>query len=123
VATLLLKSGRRMGLPAAALACGLQIRTTHVTGMVTDLGMLIGHWIRRQPADRRKFALYTLVFLAFGAGGDLGAVAHDHFSTYALLLPAIGCVVAGLVYSILVRVYGHRLLPLPPAATAPPAKS
>ncbi|MBV8878768.1 MAG: DUF1275 domain-containing protein [Planctomycetaceae bacterium] len=130
LAILLLRSGHRLGLPAAALACGLQnaigssycglqIRTTHVTGMVTDLGMMIGHWIRRQPVDRRKFTFFTAVFLAFGAGGYLGALADDRFGPYSLLLPSVGCMLAGFGYSLAVRKFNARILPPPPAPPPP----
>jgi len=131
LATLLLRSGHRFGLPAAALACGLQnaigssycglqIRTTHVTGMVTDLGMMLGHWMRLHVVDRRKFVFFSAVFLSFGAGGYLGAIADNRFGPTALLLPAVGCVVAGLLYSLLVLRLGGRILPPPPAMPPPP---
>lgn len=122
LATLLLRSGHRLGLPAAALACGLQnaigssycglqIRTTHVTGMVTDLGMMIGHWMRLHVVDRKKFMFYALVFLAFGVGGYLGALADNRFGPISLLIPAVGFVIAGFTYSLLVVRFGGRILP------------
>lgn len=131
VATMLLRGEHRLGLPAAALACGLQnaigssycglqIRTTHVTGIVTDLGLMIGHWMRLHVVDRRKFLFFTVVFLAFGLGGYLGAIADDKFGPISLVLPSAGCVVAGIVYSFMVIRYG-RILPPPPAPPPPNA--
>lgn len=127
VATLLLRSDQRFGLPFAALACGLQntmgssycglqIRTTHVTGMVSDLGMMLGHWMRRQPVDFRKFKFFAAVVLAFGLGGYAGAVADIRFGPTALLLPAAGCGIAGIAYSLLVVRLGARILPPPPGS-------
>jgi len=54
LAMLLLVSGRSVGVSLIAMACGLQnattssycglmIRTTHVTGTVTDIGVMMGH--------------------------------------------------------------------------------
>jgi uncharacterized membrane protein YoaK (UPF0700 family) len=54
IATALLNAQHRLALPAVAMACGLQnamassycgllIRTTHVTGVVTDIGVILGH--------------------------------------------------------------------------------
>jgi uncharacterized membrane protein YoaK (UPF0700 family) len=88
--------------------------------MVTDLGMMLGHWMRLHVVDRRKFAFFSLVFLAFGAGGYLGAVADGRYGPIALLLPAVGTVIAGLLYSLLVRRFGGRILPPPPVMPPPP---
>jgi uncharacterized membrane protein YoaK (UPF0700 family) len=121
VATFLLLRQARLGLPVAALACGLQnamgssycglmIRTTHVTGMVSDLGMMIGHLVRHRRIDWRKFGFFLSIFLSFGAGGYLGALADLKFGPLALALPAAGCTVAGLVYGLTVHL-GVSLLP------------
>jgi uncharacterized membrane protein YoaK (UPF0700 family) len=125
LATALLRADHHLGLPAAALACGLQnaigssycglqIRTTHVTGMVTDLGLMIGHWMRLHVVDRRKFIFFTAVFLSFGVGGYLGAIADNRFGPLALVLPAAGLVATGLVYWFAVVRYGINILPAPP---------
>ena len=56
-ATRLFLHKHRLALPAVSMACGLQnamsssycglmIRTTHVTGIVTDIGVMLGHWLR-----------------------------------------------------------------------------
>ena len=130
VAAMLLRTEHRLGLPAAALACGLQnamgssycglqLRTTHVTGMVTDLGLMLGHWMRMHVVDRRKFLFFIAVFVAFGVGGYFGAVADIRFGPMSLLLPAVGCVVAGLVYSFMVIRFGGRILPPPPVIYRP----
>jgi uncharacterized membrane protein YoaK (UPF0700 family) len=131
LATVLLRSGHRLGLPAAALACGLQnaigssycglqIRTTHVTGMVTDLGLMIGHWMRLHVVDRRKFVFYATVFIAFGVGGYIGAVADNHYGPLSLVLPAGGLIVTGFVYWFAVVRYGINILPPPPLPEPPP---
>lgn len=122
VATYLLLHERRFGLPVAALACGLQnaigssycglqIRTTHITGMVTDLGTMIGHWIRHRWVDRRKFVFFLVVFLAFGLGGYAGAVADRNYGPIALTLPAVAVFIAGVVYYLFVHMATAEMLP------------
>jgi uncharacterized membrane protein YoaK (UPF0700 family) len=61
-----------------------EIRTTHVTGIVTDLGIELGkslyvnrHAIAGEPrimADRQRVRLLTMLLGAFFAGGVIGAV-------------------------------------------------
>jgi uncharacterized membrane protein YoaK (UPF0700 family) len=95
----LLASGNALGLYAAACACGLQnamastysgsvIRTTHVSGMFTDLGIAVGHAVRGIPVERRRLQLCGTVISGFIAGGALGAFAFQRLGYDALLVPA-----------------------------------
>jgi uncharacterized membrane protein YoaK (UPF0700 family) len=79
----------------ASLACGIQngmasnyrgmiIRTTHVTGVITDLGVLLGRWLRHKKVDTWQFALLVLTIFAFLVGGLLGAVMTRFFAGDAL---------------------------------------
>jgi uncharacterized membrane protein YoaK (UPF0700 family) len=92
------------GLYLAACACGLQnamvstysgavVRTTHVSGMFTDLGISLGHTLRGLPVDARRLKLCVLVITGFAAGGVVGALAFHRFSYGALFVPAAltGC--------------------------------
>ena len=67
-----LSRGSPLGHYLASAACGLQnalvtnysgatIRTTHVTGIFTDLGLMIGARLRGRPFDRRKALLFLLI--------------------------------------------------------------
>lgn len=70
-----------------------EIRTTHVTGMVTDLGIELGKLMylnsgkaeRGAPvrADRQRLGLLSLLLLAFLAGGLLGALSFQRFGYIA----------------------------------------
>ena len=93
----------------AAMACGLQnamattysgavVRTTHVSGMFTDLGIMLGHVLRGLPAARRRLALCVLIISFFFVGGVLGAWLFARVEYAALYLPAAltGC--TGLAY-------------------------
>ena len=97
------------GAVCAALACGLQnamattysgavVRTTHVSGMFTDLGIMLGHALRGMPLARRRLGLCVLVISFFFAGGLLGAVLFARFGYAALYLPAALTGVTGVGY-------------------------
>ena len=105
-----LRRGANVGDYLAALACGLQnamvssysgstMRTTHMTGMVTDLGIACGHFLRGATVDWFRFRLYGVLFLGFFAGGVLGAMGYGHFGYDALLFPAGLSGVAGVGYT------------------------
>jgi uncharacterized membrane protein YoaK (UPF0700 family) len=105
-AMVLLLAGRHAGVLLIAVACGLQnattssycglmIRTTHVTGTVTDLGVMLGHWLRHRHVERRKLALMAGLVLAFGTGVWIGALANGRWGPGCLAIPAGGCLLAG----------------------------
>ncbi|MGC9402346.1 YoaK family protein [Vibrio genomosp. F10] len=94
----------------ASAACGLQnalvttfsgavIRTTHVTGIFTDLGIMIGAKLRGEPFDNRKALLFLLIISGFILGGTLGAISFGALYFYALLIPAATCMILAVSYS------------------------
>jgi uncharacterized membrane protein YoaK (UPF0700 family) len=106
VAMCLLISGRSFGVSLIAMACGLQnattssyfglmIRTTHVTGTVTDIGVMLGHWLRHRHIERRKLLFMVGLVAAFGAGVWLGALADGRWGSASLAVAAGGCLIAG----------------------------
>lgn len=109
LATALLLGGSRSGVPFAAMACGIQnamassyygliLRTTHVTGIVTDLGVMAGHWLRRRRIAGWKPLLLLSILLAFLCGGIMGQLAYAAAGVRALAAASAGCMVAGAVY-------------------------
>lgn len=105
----LLSHQHRFALPAVSMACGLQngmtssycglmIRTTHVTGLATDIGVMLGHWARHRQIDHWKLRFLASVFGAFGAGGVLGAFSDMWIGPMSLAVVACGCVTAGGTY-------------------------
>lgn len=106
VASGLLATGHRVGLPLVAMACGLQnamassycglvIRTTHVTGTVTDIGVMLGHWVRHRQIDWWKLRFLSLLVLSFGAGGYGGAMASSRYGTISIAAAAAVMTMAG----------------------------
>ena len=80
-----------MGLQNAVVTkmSSAQIRTTHMTGVVTDLGIELGkmlYWNRsgtphaaRIQANRTRVRLFASLLLLFVGGGVLGAAAFQYF--------------------------------------------
>ncbi|MFB3431458.1 YoaK family protein [Phycisphaerales bacterium ac7] len=104
-----LHAGHTGGVFLAAAAAGLQngmastyggliIRTTHVTGIATDIGFLIGRWITHRDVEPWKFGLLIALFGSFFAGGILGWYASTRQEALALLVPAAALAIAGSAY-------------------------
>lgn len=98
----LLSNGSSLGFHAAAMACGVQnalattysgaiVRSTHLTGVFTDLGITIGACMRGHPLEKRKGILYLLIISGFASGGIGGAWLFGLFGFGALLIPAGLC--------------------------------
>lgn len=103
-----------MAIGLAAMGCGVQnalashyrgivLRTTHLTGMFTDLGITLGMRIRGHDVPRWKIAVPALLITSFVAGGFAGAVAHA-VGWDAIRIAGISYVVAGIGWSIAKRV-------------------
>lgn len=110
LATYFLRHEHESGLYVAAMACGLQngmatsysgavIRTTHMTGIVTDLGIAIGLTARGLQADWRRMRLYLVLLVGFLTGGALAALGYRDFGADTLLFPAALAGIVGLGYT------------------------
>ncbi len=97
-AALLVLSSAWYHLPLIAFTAGLQnalatqysravVRTTHVTGILTDLGIALGKWVARRGVTAWRVILYMAIFVGFLIGGVGGAAMSIAFEQYALLLP------------------------------------
>lgn len=106
----LLISNNSLGIYCASCAAGLQnamvstysgavVRTTHLSGMFTDLGILIGHFLRGLGMDMRKFRLYSVIILGFLGGGIAGAMAFPKLGFLTLLIPATLTTITALGYA------------------------
>ncbi|HEX4911034.1 MAG TPA: YoaK family protein [Permianibacter sp.] len=116
-AMVLLNRGSDSGHYLASAACGLQnamastysgavIRTTHVSGMFTDLGIYLGQALRGIAVEGRRVKLYLFLIGGFLAGGAVGATAYLKWSYSALWVPsALTLSLAGVYW-----LYRHRQL-------------
>lgn len=82
----------------ATMACGLQntmvatykgtgIRTTHLTGLTSDMGAYIGNWLAGRGMDKRIVMFQSLIWYCFCGGGVVGALLYLKFGYLALILP------------------------------------
>jgi uncharacterized membrane protein YoaK (UPF0700 family) len=119
----LLGTGHLSGDYLASAACGLQnamvstysgavLRTTHVSGTLTDLGIFLGHWLRGLGVDARRVRLLLALVVAFFAGAVAGTRLFQAFTYGALYVPAAATGVAGLGYGLYSQLHrqrrGHR---------------
>ncbi len=74
------------------------IRTTHMTGTTTDLGLLIAYKIKNKKIATWKLKLYIILILSFLTGSFIGALAFKNFHGNALY-----CSI--LIYSIMIILY------------------
>ncbi|TBW58435.1 DUF1275 domain-containing protein [Marinobacter halodurans] len=111
----LLENGHFLGACLASAACGTQnalvttysgavVRTTHVTGIFTDLGLMLGSALRGEGFDRRKAILFLLIISGFIVGGGAGARLYQSLHFFALAAPAATCLVLAVSY----RIYSRR---------------
>ena len=111
---LLLADQQRSSLYAAAFACGLQnamassyyglvIRTTHLTGIVTDLGVQIGHVLRHRRFDRWKFSMLAAILVGFIAGALSSALLGGRSDLNQLYLASGLAVIIGSGYLLWLR--------------------
>ncbi len=84
----------------ASTYSGSVVRTTHLTGMFTDIGIALGQFFRGIKTDRLRLLLYGIIVGSFIAGGTVGAVAFRHLGYHTLLLPATLTGLAAMGYSL-----------------------
>ena len=113
----LLKNTFVYGIVLTSAACGLQnalatnysgavIRTTHLTGIFTDLGLMLGKALKGEQFDTRKGVMFLLIIAGFLLGGITGYVLFKHYLVLALVFPAAACFVLSITY----RIYRLRTL-------------
>ncbi|MEY2863451.1 MAG: hypothetical protein RLY58_1158 [Pseudomonadota bacterium] len=102
----------------ASAACGLQnamiatysgsvIRTTHLTGILSDIGSALGSRLAGRAVQWMSFRLQVSILLAFFVGGVVGAALFLHVGSLALLLPATVVLLAALGYAAVELWGGH----------------
>jgi uncharacterized membrane protein YoaK (UPF0700 family) len=100
----------------AAMAAGLQnamvstysgaiVRTTHMTGILTDFGAMIGQISRGLKVDLRRLKLLGLLMFSFTVGGILGVLFYGRWEYLAMLVPATTVAASAAGY-LLIRRFG-----------------
>lgn len=93
----------------SAMACGLQnamvatysgaaIRTTHLTGLSSDIGSAIGNWLAGRSIDKTALLLQSMIWYAYCGGAVLGAILFAYFDYWGLLMPIVIIALLGCAY-------------------------
>jgi uncharacterized membrane protein YoaK (UPF0700 family) len=93
-------------------ACGLQnalvsnlsgyvVRNTHVTGLLTDLGLVLGHFLRgREKTELWRLKVLVPILAGFLSGAIAGATAYERLGgTDALIFPAFFILLLGIIWT------------------------
>ena len=110
-ATPLIHHESDVGLYLASMACGLQnamvstysgatLRTTHLSGIFTDMGIYLGQRLRGLEVDMLRIHVCVLVASCFIAGSAAGAWGFGMVQERILLVPAVVTGLVGLGYAI-----------------------
>lgn len=95
---LLLPYFPRYGLLWACVAMGVQnamishykgaiIRTTHLSGVLTDIGLTLGYKVRGLKVEKRRIFLHFLILIGFFVGGLIASVVYPYLKLHTFLLP------------------------------------
>jgi uncharacterized membrane protein YoaK (UPF0700 family) len=103
-----------------SIISGAAVRTTHMTGTVTDIGIELSRLAyvnvhnkqgrQRIVANRPKLTLYLLILASFLSGGITGALGFKHFG-FKVTVPLAGflCFLAARPLLLELRLLLHRL--------------
>lgn len=111
-----------LGQLAAAMACGLQnamvatysgavIRTTHLTGLTSDMGAAIGNWLAGRPISKPTLAFQTIIWYCFFGGGAVGAFLYVRIGYGALFVPITIVLLSAFIYNYASDHLPEKMLP------------
>lgn len=67
---------------------GAIIRTTHLSGVLTDLGLALGYRVKGLQNESKKIILHLLILFGFILGGLIAAIAYPYLQLQSFLIPA-----------------------------------
>ena len=77
---------------------GIIVRTSHFTGYLTDIGVVLGRLIRGQKKDRWKVLFYFTSMVCFGIGGTISFLLYEKFGAATIIAVGIGYIIVGSYY-------------------------
>ncbi|WP_273779261.1 MULTISPECIES: YoaK family protein [unclassified Acinetobacter] len=86
---------------------GTIIRTTHLSGVLTDLGLAFGYLARGLHVDHRRIILHFLILLGFLVGGIIAAVLYPLLGLDSFLVPVALSMLLSLGYWAVYYFYFH----------------
>ncbi len=80
---------------------GAVVRTTHVTGLLTDVGLIIGHKIRGREKSSDLWRLKVLfpLLIGFIIGGIVSTITYFIWNFYCMCIPIVILYVGGIVWT------------------------
>ncbi|WHR58104.1 YoaK family protein [Acinetobacter haemolyticus] len=99
----------RYGLLWACVAMGVQnamvshykgaiIRTTHLSGVLTDIGLALGYKARGLHVERRRIFLHLLIFFGFLVGGVLASMLYPYLQLQTFLISTALSLIMSVAY-------------------------
>ncbi|MCH7336848.1 YoaK family protein [Acinetobacter sp. NIPH 2699] len=106
---LLIPSFPRYGLLWACVAMGMQnamvshykgaiIRTTHLSGVLTDIGLALGYKARGLTVEKRRIFLHLLILSGFLVGGLVASMLYPYLKLQTFLIPAALSLMMSMAY-------------------------
>ena len=86
---------------------GAIIRTTHLSGVLTDLGLAVGYWLRGLKVGKRRIILHLLILFGFLIGGIIASLIYPLLQLNAFLIPAGLSFSMSLIYWLVYWYYRH----------------
>ncbi len=77
---------------------GAIIRTTHLTGLLTDLGLNLGYLLRGLPVERRRVVLLIVILMGFLFGGIVVTWLYPYLNLHTFLIPVCLSLAMSLTY-------------------------
>jgi uncharacterized membrane protein YoaK (UPF0700 family) len=82
-----------------SIVSGSVVRTTHLTGTFTDLGIEMAQFLQKDTEDRTAIKLRSAIIFFFMCGALVGAYSFHYFSFHAFFVPP-SILVFALIYDI-----------------------
>ena len=110
-------NGNDFGQMAIAMACGLQnsmvttyhgtvVRTTHLTGLTSDLGASVGRYLMGRKTNMAKILLQSGLWWGFFIGGFVAVWLYAQVGYLTLVLPMLVILFSAITYQRMDRWYG-----------------
>ncbi|CAM4323538.1 YoaK family protein [Acinetobacter pragensis] len=87
---------------------GTIIRTTHLSGVLTDLGLALGYRVRGLEIEPKRVILHVLILIGFFIGGILASLVYPLLKLNSFLVPAVFSLTLSILYWAVYLRYRHR---------------
>ena len=68
---------------------GAVIRTTHLTGLTSDMGAAIGNWLAGRSISKPTLGFQAIIWYCFCGGGVVGAYLYAKIGYGAFVVPIV----------------------------------